>query len=83
MGRIHAARIENSPRLQRLHKLLSDGRECSTREIIREADVCAVNTAIGELRDPKNGCVIACRRVSRYYYYKLLEDHTQQIKMFL
>ena len=65
---IHYAKIEDSERLQRVHKLLSDGRWHSTREIMREADVCAVNTCIAELR--ANGCPIVtyCSGRGRYGY---------------
>ncbi len=47
---MHAARIEHSPRLQRVHALLSDGAEHSTYEIIAKARVAAVNSIIAELR---------------------------------
>lgn len=62
---IHYARLSNSPRLQRLLAFL---RSCgfigaSTREIIRGADVCAVNTCIDELR--ANGFQIECRAQGR------------------
>ena len=48
---MHAARIERSERLQRVHGLLSDGEWHSTRDIMREADVCAVNSVAAELRE--------------------------------
>ena len=57
---MHAARIERSERLQRVHALLSDGSEYSTLEIVSKAQVCAVNSIIAELRE--NGCYIECRR---------------------
>jgi len=47
---IHYANIKNSKRLQRVLNLLADGCEHTTRDIIQRADVCAVNTAIAELR---------------------------------
>ena len=56
---MHAARIERSPRLQRVHALLSDGQEHSTMEIIAEAKVAAVNSCVAELRE--NGCYIEGR----------------------
>ena len=52
-----------SPRLRRVQNLLSDGRERTTLEIIREAQVCAVNSVIAELRE--NGAVIAGRWETR------------------
>ncbi len=58
---MRAARIDRSPRLQRAHALLSDGRERSTLEIITGAGVCAVNSVISELR--ANGYYIECRQV--------------------
>ena len=57
-----AARLESSPRLQRVYALLSDGRERSTLEIVRAAEVCAVNSIVAELRE--NGCYIECRRAA-------------------
>jgi len=56
---MHAARIERSERLQRVHALLSDGAEHSTYEIIAGAQVAAVNSIIAELRD--NGFYIEGR----------------------
>ncbi|WP_425072551.1 hypothetical protein [Sagittula sp. S175] len=40
-----------SPRLQRVLAVLSDGEPHSTRDIMMWAQVCAVNTCIGELRE--------------------------------
>ncbi len=56
---MHAARIEFSERLQRVHALLSDGAEHSTYEIIAGAQVAAVNSIIAELRE--NGFYIEGR----------------------
>jgi len=66
---MHNARIEKSPRLQRVVELLADGREYSTREIIAHADICAVNSAVSELR--VNGKKIRCRREGGAWYYKM------------
>jgi hypothetical protein len=57
MGRIKAARLD-SPRLQRVLRLLSDGRPHTTRTILRRANVCCVNTVIAELRH--HGAEIEC-----------------------
>ncbi len=57
---MHAARLDRSPRLQRVHALLSDGLWHSTLTIIEDARVCAVNSIVAELRE--NGCYIECRR---------------------
>jgi hypothetical protein len=61
MGRIKAAKLETSPRLQRVLKLLdeNDHRWLTTRMIMRRCSVCAVNTVIAELRE--NGAVIDCK----------------------
>lgn len=54
---MHAAAI-TSPRLQRVLRLLSDGRPHTTRDIVRRARVMAVNACISELR--QHGAEIAC-----------------------
>ena len=58
---MHSARFKRSPRLQRVHALLSDGVEHSTLEISIRAEVCAVNSCISELRD--QGAEIHCRQI--------------------
>ena len=58
---MHAARLSRSPRLQRVHALLSDGLERSTLDIAVQAEVCAVNSVIAELR--ANGAWIECRQI--------------------
>jgi hypothetical protein len=47
-----------SPRLQRVAKLLSDGRPHSTLMIVRKARVMAVSACISELR--QHGAEIIC-----------------------
>jgi len=47
---VKVAKIERSSRLQRVHELLSDGAWYSTRDIIEQAHVAAVNSCIAELR---------------------------------
>lgn len=59
---MHAASLARSPRLQRVHALLSDGKERSTRAIVIGAHVCAVNSCVAELRAEPNNCVIECRQ---------------------
>ena len=66
----HPARLENSERLQRVYNLLADGREYTTRQIIRLARVCAVNSIADELRHPINGVDIRCRQEGTRFYYK-------------
>lgn len=57
---MHAARLGSSPRLQRVHELLSDGREHSTRDIREGAHIEAVSATVAELRD--GGAEIECRQ---------------------
>jgi hypothetical protein len=67
---IHYAKLDNSARLQRVHRLLSDGEWHGTREIIQRANVCAVNTACAELR--ANGLMVSTRCIGRgLYEYRL------------
>lgn len=63
------ASLETSARLQRVARLLEGGREYSTAEIVQHAEVCAVNSAIAELRE--NGLDIACRRQGDLWLYRL------------
>lgn len=72
LGHIKAARLD-SPRLQRVLALLSDGKPHTTREIVRKAKVVAVNAAVAELRH--HGAEIACVKQAaprglgwRFYY---------------
>ena len=71
---MHAARLAESPRLQRVLEVLSDGREHSTLDISQQARVCAVNSCIAELH--ANGKSISCRQVveplfGRIWVYRL------------
>ncbi len=70
---IHYAMIEESDRLRRVHNLLVDGMWRGTREIMMQADVCAVNTVIAELR--ANGFDISTRCVGRGRYEYRMERH--------
>ena len=54
---IRAAAL-TSPRLQRVLKLLSDGKPHTTRDIVRKARVMAVNACVSELRH--HGAEIVC-----------------------
>lgn len=72
LGHIKAARLD-SARLQRVLKLLSDGKPHTTRQIVRRARVMAVNAAVAELRH--HGAEITCVRQAapggqgrRFYY---------------
>ena len=57
---MHAAKYDKSERLQRVHRLLMTGPK-TTREIVRIADVCAVNSIIAELR--AGGIPVTCQPV--------------------
>jgi hypothetical protein len=65
---MHAAKLKNSPRLQRVDKFLSDLRPHTTRDIIRGADVCAVNSCVAELR--ANGRTINGHWHDGKFYYR-------------
>lgn len=55
---MHAAKVSSSPRLKRVLAILADGKEHSTREIVKEAEVMAVSACVAELR--QNGATIIC-----------------------
>lgn len=59
---MRAARLDRSLRLQRLDALLADSERHSTRDVVRRAEVCAVNSRAAELR--WNGRRIECRQAS-------------------
>ena len=58
---MHAARLDRSPRLQRVHAVLADGHPHSTMDIVTRAKVCAVNSIVAELR--VQGAEISCRQI--------------------
>lgn len=71
---MHAARPDRSARLQRVHDLLSSGREYTTLDIVRLAEVCAVSSIVAELRH--GGAEIECRqsvtrRGKRVWLYRM------------
>lgn len=68
---MHSASIDRSARLKRVDELLADGKEYSTMEIVNNAQVCAVNSIISELRD--NGRQINCRREKHIWYYRRVD----------
>lgn len=70
---LHAARLENSPRLQRVLDVLMTGRALSTLDIVVETGVCAVNSCIAELR--ANGFDIRCWREGDVWLYRLEGEH--------
>lgn len=66
---MNAAKLHKSQRLQAVDRILVDGREHSTLEIIHAAGVCAVNSIIAELRS--NGRQIECTRRGNAWYYRM------------
>jgi hypothetical protein len=70
---MNAANIEKSARLGRVFDLLSRGGEYTTLDIIKQANVCAVNSIIAEIR--QNGFEIACQRRGDKWFYKLEKQH--------
>ena len=66
---MHAATLDRSNRLQRLRAVLRDRKPHSTRDLVRRAHICAVNSAVAELR--ANGLNIACKRQGGTWYYRL------------
>lgn len=74
---MHAAKLDRSPRLARvLDALRANPSGLTTMEIVRTAGVCAVNSAVDELRDPINGFRISCEPVKGQkgvYRYRLEE----------
>ena len=70
---MNAASIEKSARLGRVLDLLSQGGEFTTLDIIRHAEVCAVNSIVAELRC--NGFDITCQRRGDKWFYTLEKQH--------
>ena len=71
---MHAAKIEDSPRLQKVLNYLRYHGVRTTLEIIQGCGVCAVNSIIAELR--ANGFTIDCQVVKGQrgvYQYRLIE----------
>lgn len=70
----HAASLE-SDRLQKVLAVLSDGERHGTLEIASKTQLCAVGSAISELR--ANGLQINCQCVKRgRFEYQLIGDAT-------
>ena len=68
---MNAAKVSGSKRLQRVQRLLAKGGWHSTRDIVSEAQVCAVNSCVAELRD--GGAEIEC---------KIFTDHTGERRFY-
>lgn len=75
---IRAAAL-TSPRLQRVLKLLSDGKPHTTRDIVRRARVMAVNACVSELRH--HGAEITCTQQvvndQRRFFYTMTKAPSQ------
>lgn len=76
---MHAAGL-TSPRLRRVLALLADGREHTTRAIVRKARVMAVNACIAELRS--HGAEIDCSQRlvdgQRRFFYRMSKGPAQK-----
>lgn len=73
-GKMHAANLEKSPRLQRVLAYLRRNGPATTLQISQACTVCAVNSIIDELRE--NGFTIVCQAVKGgrgVYQYELQE----------
>ena len=74
---MHAARL-STPRLTRLLTVLKEAKrrneQLSTLEIGDRARICAVSTAISELRS--RGAVIMCLQYRHRFYYWLVKAPT-------
>lgn len=77
---MHAARLDRSPRLQRVLDVLRDGREHSTLDLVRSAGVCAVNSCVAELRAQGHriDCRVEVADGERRWYYRWQRDAYQQ-----
>lgn len=71
---MHAAKINDSPRLQKVLNYLRYHGARTTMEIALGCKVCAVNSIIAELRE--NGYTVDCQAVKGQrgvYQYRLIE----------
>jgi len=74
MTRMHAANIDDSPRLQKVRDFLRRNGGATTREISKACDVYAINSIVAELR--ANGFTVNCNPVKGQrgvYRYELIE----------
>ena len=73
---MHNATLNNSARLRRVMAVLADGKPHSTRDIMREANVCAVNSCVSELRE--NNIAVQCECLGQgRFQYTLLQPPAQ------
>ena len=71
MGKMNA-RKKDSPKLKRLAGILSTGNWQSTYALQVQSGLCAVSTAISELRT--HGYDIDCRRKGQKWEYKMIAE---------
>lgn len=77
-GRIRAAKLENSKRLQRFLKVLQQAKHpVSTRTLQMSADCCNAHTAAAELRE--QGFLISVEQKGRVFFYSLLGVEIREV----
>lgn len=70
---MHNAKLENSDRLRRVYNALLAGPK-TTLQLIREAQVCAVNSIVAELKAPPNNIPIVYKCLRRgIFEYSITE----------
>lgn len=75
-GKIHAAKVETSTRLQRFLAVLQKARlPLSTRTLQLSADVCNPNTCAAELRE--QGFLINVEQKGRVFFYSLIGEEVR------
>ncbi len=77
---MHAGPL-HSPRLQKLLRLLSDGREHSTLDVVRRTGVLAPGTCVSELR--AHGAEVDCSlridaKGRRRWFYRMTREPRHQ-----
>lgn len=82
---MHAARLYESPRLQRVANLLLSGDWFSTMHIAKKANVCAVNSIISELRANQwvVDCILISTQSGKVWKYKasaIPNEHKEWLK---
>jgi hypothetical protein len=75
---IHAANADKSNRLQRVLRLLSDGKQHSTLEVQQRAKVCNAHTCKAELK--ANGYEIDCKCIGRGRFVYRLVGRKEKVK---
>lgn len=74
--------MENSPRLQKVAKLLGDKKTYTTLEIQLACQVCAVGSIVSELRDKKNGFDIVCKQTEKdRFEYTMIGGFTNLLRI--